>query len=171
MSPHLLSAATVLPHLVLAAAKAKTTTSSSGTSTIIFILFIFVIAYFLLIRPQRTRAKRQQQSQQQIQIGDEVMLTSGIIGRVTWLEGDRARLEIAPGTEIEVVRNALGRRITPPVSDADIGVHEEEGESHESAELPFAVPGGASSEHEEPSGEEGTSSEGPVAEGEDTSGG
>ena len=39
------------------------------------------------------------------------MLTSGIIGRVEGFVGDRARIEIAPGMVIEVVRQAVAQRI------------------------------------------------------------
>lgn len=148
MSPHLLLASAQFHDLVLATA--KKTTTSSGASTIIFILFIGAIAYFLLIRPQRRRARAAQQNQQTVQIGDEVMLTSGIIGRITWLEGDRARLEIAPGTEVEVVRAAIGRQLPPPVADEDITVRPDEdystGSDHPDA---LHLPYGDGGEHTE----------------------
>jgi preprotein translocase subunit YajC len=118
MTPHLLIASSLLHAGMLATSKPKTTSSSSS------IIFVFIVlaagGYFLLIRPQRRRAQRMQQSQQSIQIGDEVILTSGIVGRVTWLEGDRARVEIAPNTEIEVLRAAIGRTVPAAVPDEDI---------------------------------------------------
>jgi len=40
-----------------------------------------------------------------------VMLSSGILGRVEGFVGDHARIEIAPGTVIEVLRAAVSRRI------------------------------------------------------------
>lgn len=110
MSHHLIHTRLGLSNLVLAATKPKG--SSSGTSTLIFIVFIVLIGYFLLIRPQRQRARRQQAQVQQVGVGDRVMLTSGIIGRVIGFNGDRARVEIAHGVEIEVVRRAIGQRIS-----------------------------------------------------------
>ncbi|MHB1988364.1 MAG: preprotein translocase subunit YajC [Acidimicrobiales bacterium] len=132
MSPHLLLAGSILHNLVLATKTVAKPTS--GASTIIFVVFIGAIAYFLLIRPQRQRARKAQQNQQSVEIGDEVMLTSGIIGRITWLDGDRARLEIAPGTEVEVVRAAIGKRVPAPVPADDASPTEDDAGVH----LPYA---------------------------------
>lgn len=121
MSHSLMSASLGL-HPLLAGVASKKTTSSSGATTLIFLVLILAVGYFLLIRPQRQRARRQQQTQQQIGVGDEVMLTSGIIGTVTGFEGDRATVEISDGIEIEVVRRAIAQRIAPvetPIVDTD----------------------------------------------------
>ena len=127
MSPHLLLASTALHPLLLAATKSSSkTTSSSPFGSIIFFVLIIGAAYFLLLRPQRQRARRQQQEQQGVEIGDEVMLTSGIIGRVTWFEADRARLEIAPDVEVEVLRAAISKRVPRPLADDDIAAHDDE---------------------------------------------
>ncbi|MHB8245394.1 MAG: preprotein translocase subunit YajC [Acidimicrobiales bacterium] len=119
----------VLHGLLLSSASKAAAKPASNSFGFIFIILIFVGGYFLLIRPQRQRARKVQATQQTIAVGDEVMLTSGIIGRVTWLEGDRARLEIAPGTEIEVIRAAIGRQLTQPLSDEDIAEQPED-DSH-----------------------------------------
>ena len=66
-----------------------------------------------LIRPRNQRRQRQQQVSKQIAVGDTVMLTSGIIGRVEGFVGDRAKIEIAPGMTIEVVRQAVAQRVDP----------------------------------------------------------
>ena len=121
-------------HSLLLAAKSSSSTSkttSNASSTIIFILIIGAIGYFLLIRPQRRRARAQHQTQSSIEVGDEIMLTSGIIGRVTGIEGDRAHVEIAPGIEIEVVRAAIARQVPTPVPDGDFPVeHDDAHDSH-----------------------------------------
>ncbi len=139
MSPHVLAASFLL-HAGILAAKASTTKSSSSSLSFVIIIVLFAGAYFLLIRPQRQRARRTQQNQQAVQIGEQVMLTSGIIGRVTWLEGDRARIEIAPNTEVEVLRAAIGRTIPAPVSDEAIAPQEGEDESH-FRDNPYVEPG------------------------------
>lgn len=154
MDPHLQIASFALHGALLAAAAKK---SSSPASSLIIIVVLFAAAYFLLIRPQRNRARRAQQTQQTIEIGDEVMLTSGIIGRVRWLEGDRARIEISDGVEVEVLRAAIARQVPatvpedettssePPLVD---GSHPDEAPSaegwdHTSAESNGAGAGGA----------------------------
>jgi|GEM_PF-186124 len=112
MSQSVLSAGLALHPLLLGATSKKS--SSSGATTLIFLVLILAAGYFLLIRPQRQRARRQQQTQQDIGVGDEVMLTSGIIGTVTGFEGDRATVEISDGVEIEVLRRAIAQRVTVP---------------------------------------------------------
>lgn len=112
---HLVSSVSLGLHgfLLTTSTTPKKPTSSGGTTTFIFLAFILLVGYFLLIRPQRQRARRQQQTQQEIGVGDDVMLSSGIVGRVVGFEGDRARVEIADGVEIEVVRRALAQRLAP----------------------------------------------------------
>jgi preprotein translocase subunit YajC len=97
------------PALVVAAAK-----KSSGATEIVMIVVLFAIMYFLLIRPQRQRRQRQMKVTKQIDVGDKVMLSSGIFGRVEGFVGDHARVEIAPGLVIEVVRQALAQRVEEP---------------------------------------------------------
>ena len=89
--------------LLAATSKSK----SSSSFTLIFFVLLFGVGYFFLIRPQRQRRQRQMQVGKQISVGDKVMLSSGIIGRVEGFVGDRARVEIAPGMVIEVVRQAV----------------------------------------------------------------
>ncbi|MGH9296378.1 MAG: preprotein translocase subunit YajC [Acidimicrobiales bacterium] len=120
MSPHFHLAVLTL-HGVLATTPPK---KSSSLVSFLPIILIFAVLYFVLIRPQRNRTRRHQSEQSSIEVGDEVSLTSGIIGRVTEMTGDRAHVEIAPGIEIEVLRPALGRRVPEPVSDDDIAVND-----------------------------------------------
>jgi len=111
-SIHGLSALTG-PLLVAAAKK------SSGSFTLIFFVLLFGVGYMFLIRPQRQRRQRQLQVNKQIAVGDKVMLSSGIIGRVEGFVGDHARIEVAPGTVIEVVRAAVSQRLDEAVAGSD----------------------------------------------------
>ena len=104
---------TVAPLTVaLLAAAAK---KSSSSFTLIFIVLLFVVGYMFLIRPQRQRRQRQLQVSKQIDVGNKVLLSSGIIGRVDGFVGDHARIEVAPGVIIEVVRGAVSRRVDEAV--------------------------------------------------------
>jgi preprotein translocase subunit YajC len=78
---------------------------------LIIVVLLFAVGYMFLIRPQRQRRQRQLQVSKQISVGDKVMLTSGIIGRVEGFVGDHARIEVAPGVIIEVVRRAVSQRL------------------------------------------------------------
>jgi len=93
---------------LVAASKPK---SNSATTSILFLVVIVAIGYFLL-NPAATPAGAQaQQQKQNVGVGDEVMLSSGIFGRVTGIEGDRASVEIAPDIEIEVVMRAIAQQV------------------------------------------------------------
>jgi preprotein translocase subunit YajC len=94
--------------------KAKTSTSATG---FLILLLIIAGAYMLFIRPKRAQLRAQSQAGPTVEIDDEVITNSGIIGRVVRFEGDRVILEVAPGTNITIYRNALGRRIEPRVND------------------------------------------------------
>jgi preprotein translocase subunit YajC len=93
--------------------------ASGGSATSLIILLLIPLAmYFLLIRPQRRRMREQSQLQRSIEIGDEVVTTSGIFGYVTGVETDRFWLEIDDDVQIRVARAAVQSRVTPVESDA-----------------------------------------------------
>ena len=174
MSPVLLSTissihtlATLTGPLFLAAAK-KTT---SSFSTLIFFVLLFGVAYMFLIRPQRQRRMRAAaQNKKTIEVGDNVMLSSGIYGRVDSFVGDHARVEIAPGTVIEVMRQAISQRVEEPVeTDAASDIpsykyddHASDDHSHDdivddSGHDPYSVAPLESGNSTEPDGDKGDS--------------
>jgi preprotein translocase subunit YajC len=123
MSSYLNHVGVTVHGLILAAATSTTAapkkTGSASDELIVFAILGLVV-YFLVLRPRSQRMRRAQQQQRGANIGDEVMLTSGIIGRVTNIDGDRASVEIAPEIEVEVVRRAIGQVLTS--ADAELGV-------------------------------------------------
>ena len=78
-------------------------------------LLLIPVMYFLLIRPQRRRQREQQAMQSSIEVGDEVMTTSGIYGFVTSIEGDVAWLEIDDNVQIRISRLAIQRKVDTAV--------------------------------------------------------
>ena len=87
----------------------------------IFIL-IPVAMYFLLIRPRRRMMKDQQAVQRSVEVGDEVLLTSGLYGFITGFEegSDVVWVEIDDDVQIRVTRAGIsGKVATPSGGDAD----------------------------------------------------
>lgn len=85
--------------------------STSNWPTLIMLMLIPLAVYFLLIRPQRRRQREAVLLQSTIEIGDEVMTTSGLYGFVTGFEGEIAWLEIDDNVQIRVARQAIQRRV------------------------------------------------------------
>lgn len=75
--------------------------------------------YFLWLRPQRKKLQQRQQAQiRAIEVGDEVVTQSGIIGTVVELDDDRAQIQVSTGVIVTVVRAAVGRRIEPVIPES-----------------------------------------------------
>ena len=96
--------------------------SGGGGGAIIqlgILLLIPFAMYFFLIRPQRKRAREQQDLQRSIQVGDEVVTTSGVFGTITGEDGDsRFWLEIDDDVQIRIARAAIAGKADPDDSSA-----------------------------------------------------
>jgi preprotein translocase subunit YajC len=86
------------------------------------LLFIGVMGYFLLWRPQQKRAKDQRALIEAIKRGDTVVLSSGIIGKVSRVDDAEVQVEIATGVVIKVVKAMISdvrtRAEPAPANDA-----------------------------------------------------
>jgi preprotein translocase subunit YajC len=89
---------------------------SSGLVTFLPLLLLVVAFYFFVIRPTRNRQRDAQNLQSSLQVGQEVMTTSGLYGRITGLEDDVVVIEAAPGTRLRWAKAAIARVVTPVAS-------------------------------------------------------
>ncbi|MES2835023.1 MAG: preprotein translocase subunit YajC [Pseudomonadota bacterium] len=76
----------------------------SAIMTFLPFIAIFVLFYFLLIRPQQKRAKEHAALIAAVKRGDTVVLSNGMIGKVTRVENEEAMVEIAQGVNVRVVK-------------------------------------------------------------------
>ena len=67
-------------------------------------ILIFVLFSFLLIRPQQKRAKEHREMIASLKRGDQVVLSNGMVGKVTRVEDAEAMVEIAQGVNVSVVK-------------------------------------------------------------------
>ncbi|HEX7945809.1 MAG TPA: preprotein translocase subunit YajC [Phenylobacterium sp.] len=72
--------------------------------SLLFFLPLIVLFYFLIFRPQQQRAKQHQAMIGGLKRGDQVVLSSGIIGKVVRVEDKELGLEIATGVTVKVVK-------------------------------------------------------------------
>ena len=82
-------------------------TSAMGSSLEMLLLFapLMVVWYFLLIRPQRNQMKKRNETHANIRRGDQVVLGSGVVGKVTKVVDEKElEVEIAEGVRVRVVR-------------------------------------------------------------------
>ena len=68
------------------------------------IVAIFILFYFLMIRPQQKRMKAHQALIASVKRGDEVVLSNGMVGKVTRVEDAEAMVEISQGVNVRLVK-------------------------------------------------------------------
>ncbi len=82
-----------------------------------FLLYggIIVVMWFVLIRPQKKQQKETEQMQNSIKIGDSVLLTSGLYGKVVDIINDTFIVEFGlnKSVRIPVVRTCVARVAEP----------------------------------------------------------
>jgi len=90
--------------------------SGGAASTIVsFLPLLLIVAavYFLLLRPRQRQMRQQRELQSTLDVGDEVMLTSGVYGFITGFEQgtDIVWVEIDDDVQIRVSRAAVSGKV------------------------------------------------------------
>ena len=81
------------------------------------LIFMVLLVVFMFWSSSRQR-KKQQQLISSLKRGDRVLTQSGIVGRLDDVEERYARLEIAPGVKIRVLRSSLAGKDGTPEATA-----------------------------------------------------
>ena len=98
---------------VLAASGGSSTTNTANPLvTLLPLLGIGAVFYFILIRPQQRQRRAQQELTRSVEVGEEVLTSSGIFGRVVEVDDEAVVLEVAPDTRLRFVRGAIARKLT-----------------------------------------------------------
>lgn len=92
--------------LLISSAYAQAAGSSPQSTLMQFlpIVVLFVAFYFLLIRPQTKKAKEHREMVAKLAVGDEVVTSGGILGRVTEAGDTFVTVEVAKDVSIKVQR-------------------------------------------------------------------
>jgi len=91
----------------VASAHAQTAAAPPGGSDlfqIAFLVGLFALFYFIAIRPQRKRQKEHTQMVSALGKGDEVVTTSGILGKITALDDNYISLSVAEKVDLKFQR-------------------------------------------------------------------
>jgi preprotein translocase subunit YajC len=89
-------------------------------STLILIALMVLAFYLLIMRPQRKRQQAIAKTLSELTPGTRVMLGSGLFGTVVEVGEKQVVLEISPGNELTVLKQAVARIVTPDDEDAEV---------------------------------------------------
>ena len=93
--------------------------STAGMLDLLPIALIFVVFYFLLIRPQQKRAKEHRNMVEALGVGEEVMTSGGILGKITKVDDQWLRVEVAKGIVLTVARSTVSQTVPKGSYKAD----------------------------------------------------
>lgn len=74
-------------------------------------LLMFVVIYFFMIRPQQTKIKKEKEFQGTIKVGDKIITTSGIHGKIAEL-GDKTIVIETMSGKLKIERSAISQELS-----------------------------------------------------------
>jgi preprotein translocase subunit YajC len=87
--------------------------AGGGLTPIFLMVGMFVVMYFFMIRPQAKRAKEQKKFAESMNVGEQIVTTAGIHGRINKTNEDGTlQLEISRSTFMTVDRSAVSMEMT-----------------------------------------------------------
>src|SRR5690554_5688621 len=96
-----------LPTELLTFAQAAPASEANPLVTLAMFAGLFLFMYILIIRPQRKRQKEHQQLVTGLAKGDEVVMTSGILGKIIKLEGDYIEVEVSDNVNLKFQKSSV----------------------------------------------------------------
>jgi len=74
---------------------------------LIMMVMIFVVFYFFMIRPQTQRQKKIRQEREAMKVGDKVVTSGGMYGKIRDIKDTSVIVEIAENVRIKVDKNHI----------------------------------------------------------------
>ncbi|MBP5215370.1 MAG: preprotein translocase subunit YajC [Alphaproteobacteria bacterium] len=89
-------------------AAAETANQAGGLSaTLVQLALILLIFYFFLIRPQQKKIREHSEMVNALKVGDKVLTSGGIHGKVSKIDGNEISLEVADKVNIVIDRMSI----------------------------------------------------------------
>jgi len=76
--------------------------AGGGLSGMLMIVAMIVVFYFFMIRPQSKKQKEIKKAREALSVGDKVVTSGGIYGKIREINDSTFIVEIAPGVSIKV---------------------------------------------------------------------
>ncbi len=89
------------------AQEAASAPPTTDPSFFFMMIGLFAIMYFMIIRPQRKRQKEHENLMGELGKGDEVVLTSGMIGKITKLDENYVVINTGGNIELKFQKQAV----------------------------------------------------------------
>lgn len=80
---------------------------NEGLMSFLPFIIIFVLFYFMLIRPQMKQAKEHRTMLEALKVGDEIITTTGILGKIVKLNAQFSTIEVATNVEIKIQKQTI----------------------------------------------------------------
>jgi preprotein translocase subunit YajC len=95
--------------------------SSAGQGLLGFVPIIGMVAifWFLIIRPQMRQQKQHREKVAGVKVRDQIVTSSGIVGKVTKVDDDYIDVEIAKGVTVKIVKSMIGDVTSPTAKPAN----------------------------------------------------
>ena len=75
--------------------------------TFLLLIGFFVLIYFLMIRPQNKAKKAHEEMVQGIEVGDEVVSSGGLLGRVTKISDQFSSINLGDNTRVKMQKGSV----------------------------------------------------------------
>ena len=82
-------------------------------------LLMFGVLYFLMIRPQQKRMKKHQELLTGLSHGDDVVTSSGILGKVTGITDRVVTLEISEDVRVKMLKSQVAQVVKGEVKELE----------------------------------------------------
>ena len=76
-------------------------------TTFLMLAGFFVLIYFLMIRPQNKAKKAHEEMIQGIEVGDEVVSSGGLLGRVTQISDQFFEINLGDNTRVKMQKGSV----------------------------------------------------------------
>lgn len=97
-----------------------------------FMMLMFVPLILVMLWQSRSQAKKQEQAVSSLKKGDRVVTQSGLVGRLAEVDNRYAKVEIAPGVKVTILRTSLVGRDTEDSAKKDDAAKKDDSKKDES---------------------------------------
>lgn len=88
------------------------------STSLLLMLGMLAVMYFFMLRPQIKKQKEQAKFGDNLTKGQDVVTTSGIIGRINKIDNNIITLQVDPKTFIKVTKGSISKELTEAMSSS-----------------------------------------------------